>query len=98
MTDFGIYPPIHILNSASRVMNDIISQEHFKAVMKFRRLYTLLKENEVLIRIGAYIKGTDEELDEAIAKKEAMQKFISQGANFYVPFEKTVEELIALML
>ena len=98
MTDFGIYPPIHILNSASRVMNDIISQEQFRAVMKFRRLYTLLKENEVLIRIGAYIKGTDPELDEAIEKKEAMQKFISQGANFYVPFDKTVEDLIALML
>jgi flagellum-specific ATP synthase len=98
MTDFGIYPPIHILNSASRVMNDIISQEQFKAVLKFRRLYTLLKENEVLIRIGAYIKGTDPELDEAIEKKEAMQKFISQGANFYVPFDKTVEDLIALMI
>jgi len=97
MTDFGIYPPIHILNSASRVMNDIISQEHFRAVMKFRRLYTLLKENEVLIRIGAYIKGTDPELDVAIEKKDAMQKFISQGANFYVPFDKTVEDLIALM-
>ena len=97
MTDFGIYPPIHILNSASRVMNDIISQEHFRAVMKFRRLYTLLKENEVLIRIGAYIEGSDPELDEAIAKKEAMQKFISQGANFYVPFAKTVEDLITLM-
>jgi len=98
MTDFGIYPPVHILNSASRVMNDIISTEHFKAVMKFRRLYTLLKENEVLIRIGAYIKGTDPELDEAIEKKDAMQKFISQGSNFYVPFDKTVEELTALML
>jgi len=97
MTDFGIYPPIHILNSASRVMNDIISQEHFRAVMKFRRFYTLLKENEVLIRIGAYIKGTDTELDEAIQKKEAMQKFISQGANFYVPYDKTVEDIIALM-
>ncbi|MEJ2413693.1 MAG: flagellar protein export ATPase FliI [Sulfurimonas sp.] len=45
MTDFGIYPPVHILNSASRVMNDIISEEHYKAAMKFRRLYTLLKEN-----------------------------------------------------
>ncbi|WP_297432485.1 flagellar protein export ATPase FliI [Sulfurimonas sp.] len=98
MTDFGIYPPIHILNSASRVMNDIISQEQFKAVVKFRRLYTLLKENEVLIRIGAYIKGTDPELDEAIEKKEAMQQFISQGANFYVPFDKTVKDIIELML
>ncbi|SFV69735.1 Flagellum-specific ATP synthase FliI [hydrothermal vent metagenome] len=97
MTDFGIYPPIHILNSASRVMNDIVSKEQLKAAMKFRRLYTLLKENEVLIRIGAYIQGTDPELDEAIEKKEAMQEFISQGSNDYAPFETTVQDLIALM-
>ena len=97
MTDFGIYPPVHILNSASRVMNDIISQEHFRAVMKFRRLYTLLKENETLIRIGAYTKGSDSELDEAITKKEKMEKFISQGATFKVGFDETLSELLELM-
>jgi len=97
MTDFGIYPPVHILNSASRVMNDIISQEHFEAVMKFRRLYTLLKENETLIRIGAYVQGSDAELDEAIAKKEAMMRFISQGAMYIVKFDETVADLIAMM-
>jgi len=97
MTDFGIYPPVHILNSASRVMNDIISQAHFKAVLKFRRYYTLLKENEVLIRIGAYTKGTDAELDMAVSKKEAMQQFISQGATHQNPFDDTVEELLKIM-
>ena len=97
MTDFGIYPPVHILNSASRVMNDIISEEHFKAVMKFRRLYTLLKENETLIRIGAYTKGSDSELDEAIGKKDLMERFISQGATFKVGFEEGLNELLALM-
>ena len=97
MTDFGIYPPVHILNSASRVMNDIISQEHLSAVMKFRRLYTLLKENETLIRIGAYTKGTDAELDEAIDKKEAMQKFISQSAMHKESFEDTSQNIQALM-
>jgi flagellum-specific ATP synthase len=97
MTDFGIYPPVHILNSASRVMNDIISSEHLSAVMKFRRLYTLLKENETLIRIGAYTQGSDAELDEAINKKEAMEHFITQDATVQVPFEETKDELIALM-
>ena len=97
LTDFGIYPPIHILNSASRVMNDIISPEHFEAARKFRRMYTLLKENEVLIRIGAYTTGHDKELDEAIAKKADMEKFISQGASFISGYEQSVQELIALM-
>ncbi len=97
MTDFGIYPPVHILNSASRVMNDIISVEHFRAAIKFRRLYTLLKENEMLLRIGAYVKGTDPELDEAIDKKEAMEKFLSQGSMFEVKFEEALSELLELM-
>jgi len=97
MTDFGIYPPVHILNSASRVMNDIIGEEQIKAVMKFRRLYTLLKENETLIRIGAYTKGSDPELDEAIDKKGAMEEFMSQNATVQSPLVETVEALIHLM-
>ena len=97
LTDFGIYPPVHILNSASRVMNDIISPEHFRSAIRFRRLYTLLKENEVLIRIGAYSKGTDPELDEAINKKEAMEKFLIQGSTYKSPFGDTSETLLKLM-
>ncbi len=97
LTDFGIYPPVHILNSASRVMNDIISKEHALAARKFRRLYTLLKENEMLIRIGAYVKGSDAELDEAIEKKEAMERFLAQEADRVSDFETTVKELVDLM-
>jgi flagellum-specific ATP synthase len=97
LTDFGIYPPIHILNSASRVMNDIITHEHLTAVRRFRRLYTLLKENEMLIRIGAYVKGTDPELDEAIDKKEKMEAFLSQEATSISAYQETVDQMIALM-
>ncbi len=97
LTDFGIYPPIHVLNSASRVMNDIITQEHFQAVIKFRRLYTLLKENEVLIRIGAYTKGSDVELDEAIAKKAPMEKFLSQSSTELIGFDESVKTLLGIM-
>ncbi|MDX1295597.1 MAG: flagellar protein export ATPase FliI [Sulfurimonadaceae bacterium] len=97
LTDFGIYPPIHILNSASRVMNDIITAEHFEAAKRFRRLYTLLKENEMLIRIGAYTKGSDPELDEAIDKKSVMEGFLSQGATFSADFEQSVSEMTAMM-
>ena len=97
LTDFGIYPPIHVLNSASRVMNDIITDEHAKAVMKFRRFYTLLKENEVLIRIGAYTKGTDSELDEAMDKKEAMYAFMSQSSELQSNYEQTIGDITQLM-
>lgn len=97
LTDFGIYPPVHILNSASRVMNDIITKEHFESAIKFRKFYTLLKENETLIRIGAYTKGTDPELDEVISKKSQMDAFLSQDSKLKNPYEDTVKQLIELM-
>ena len=79
LTDFGIYPPINILNSASRLMGDVAQKEHILAARKFRRLYSMLKENEVLIRIGAYQAGSDKEIDEAIAKKSDMEDYIRQN-------------------
>jgi flagellum-specific ATP synthase len=97
LTDFGIYPPVHILNSASRVMNDIITPQHLKSAQRFRRLYTLLKENEMLVRIGAYQKGNDAELDEAITKKSEMEKFLIQNSSTVNPYEDTVEVLMKLM-
>ncbi|HAA1853804.1 TPA_asm: EscN/YscN/HrcN family type III secretion system ATPase [Campylobacter jejuni] len=93
LTDFGIYPPINIQNSASRVMSDIISPEHKLWARKFKRLNSLLKENEVLLRIGAYQKGSDKELDEAISKKEFMQKFLGQNPEESFKFNQTLELL-----
>ncbi|AJC88369.1 flagellar protein export ATPase FliI [Campylobacter insulaenigrae] len=93
LTDFGIYPPINIQNSASRVMGDIISDEHKIYARKFKRLNSLLKENEVLLRIGAYQKGSDKELDQAIMKKDFMQQFLSQNPEENFEFEDTINML-----
>ncbi|RKO64466.1 EscN/YscN/HrcN family type III secretion system ATPase [Campylobacter sp. P255] len=93
LTDFGIYPPINIQNSASRVMGDIISNEHKLAARKFKRLNSLLKENEVLLRIGAYQKGSDKELDQAITKKDFMQQFLSQNPEESFEFNDTINML-----
>ncbi|NPA11854.1 MAG: flagellar protein export ATPase FliI [Epsilonproteobacteria bacterium] len=93
LTDYGIYPPINILKSASRVMGNVVTKEHLQKAQKFKRLYALLKENEVLIRIGAYQKGVDKELDEAIAKKEAMENFLKQSPNEIYEFQDTLNLL-----
>lgn len=93
LTDFGIYPPINIQNSASRVMGDIITPEHKMSARRFKRLNSLLKENEVLLRIGAYQKGSDKELDQAVAKKDFMQQFLSQNPEESFEFEDTINML-----
>lgn len=93
LTDYGIYPPINILNSASRVMGDVTTPEHRANARKFKRYYSMLKENEVLIRIGAYQKGSDRELDMAIAKKAFMDDFIRQDATAGYAIADTVKIL-----
>ncbi|MGM9995298.1 MAG: flagellar protein export ATPase FliI [Campylobacter sp.] len=93
LTDYGIYPPINILNSASRVMSDVTTPEHRVNARKFKRYYSMLKENEVLIRIGAYQKGSDKELDMAIAKKAFMDDFIRQDATAGYAIADTVKIL-----
>ncbi|WP_201352300.1 flagellar protein export ATPase FliI [Hydrogenimonas urashimensis] len=93
LTDRGIYPPVDVLSSASRVINDVIEPDHLAAVRKFRQLLALLKENEMLVRIGAYQRGMDPQLDEALAKKEAMERFLTQEADKPVPFVETVNRL-----
>jgi len=96
MTDFGIYPPIDILKSASRVMSDIVDDKHKYAAMNFKKMYSLLKENEVLIRIGAYQKGTDKELDFAIDRKRQMEEFLKQSPDEYVDFEQMTDLLLSI--
>ena len=93
LTDYGFYPPINILNSASRVMGDVTTPEHRANARKFKRYYSMLKENEVLIRIGAYQKGSDKELDMAIAKKAFMDDFIRQDATAGYAIADTVKIL-----
>ncbi|OCR85016.1 flagellar protein export ATPase FliI [Campylobacter fetus] len=93
LTDFGIYPPINILNSASRVMGDVTSKEHRANASKFKRLFSMLKENEVLIRIGAYQKGIDKELDSAISKKGFMEEFMKQNPTEGFKFKDTIKML-----
>ncbi len=78
LTEQGFYPPIDILKSASRVMDKVVSKEHFQHFLKLKRVLSLIKENEVLIRVGAYKPGMDKELDQALNKKEQLRTFLTQ--------------------
>ncbi|MGX2982773.1 flagellar protein export ATPase FliI [Helicobacter sp. 23-1045] len=97
LSEKGIYPPIDILASTSRVMTkDLVSQKHLESVAKFRKNYALLKDNEILIRIGSYQKGSDKELDSAIEKKERMERFLEQDSQNLSDFDEIYRQLEAI--
>ena len=73
------YPAINIGASVSRLMVEIVSPEHNKYASKMRNLLGLYQKNADLISIGAYKKGTNQALDEAISKYPDINKFLIQG-------------------
>ncbi|MDR0747133.1 MAG: flagellar protein export ATPase FliI [Helicobacteraceae bacterium] len=93
LTELGLYPPIDILSSNSRLMQPLIDDDHRECARLLRRLLALLRDNEVLVRIGAYTAGSDRELDSALRRKEAIERFMSQEAPDERSFDECVEEL-----
>ena len=98
LTEQGFYPPINILKSASRVIDKVVTKEHYNDFLKLKRVLSLIKENEVLIRVGAYKKGMDLELDNAIAKKEKAREFLTQGSLEKYSFDDIIANLRKVLI
>jgi len=75
------YPCIDILHSSSRVMRDIVDDEHSKDAGKIREILATYKEAEDLINIGAYVSGSNPKIDYAISRIDAVNQFLCQGMN-----------------
>jgi flagellum-specific ATP synthase len=73
------YPAIDILNSVSRMMIDVVSKEHYDLSMKFKDILATYKSAEDLINIGAYTRGSNPKIDQAIQKYDLMIPYLRQG-------------------
>jgi len=78
LTQEGFYPPIDLLQSASRVMDKVVEPWQYSLYLKLKRVLSLIQDNEVLIRVGAYKEGSDPELDDALRKKDRIREFLTQ--------------------
>jgi flagellum-specific ATP synthase len=93
LTEQGFYPPVNLLKSASRVMDKVVSKDHYNDFLKLKRVLSLIKENEVLVRVGAYKAGMDPELDNAMARKEKIREFLVQNTQDKFEFNEIVSML-----
>jgi flagellum-specific ATP synthase len=75
------YPAIDILESISRVMPNIVTNEQRAIAMKARELLATYREAEDLVNIGAYVKGSNPKIDEAIRKHPNLESFLIQDMN-----------------
>ncbi|SJP55716.1 Probable ATP synthase YscN [Clostridioides difficile] len=87
------YPSIDVLNSLSRLMNEIASKEDIKIASFARDMLAEYRESEDLINIGAYASGTNKKIDEAIYYHEHIINFLKQGINEKSSFNETISSL-----
>jgi flagellum-specific ATP synthase len=90
----GQFPAINILASVSRVMHDIVPDEHQKAAVHFKRLLASYESSEDLINIGAYKSGTNKEIDDAIRAYPLIKKFLQQDIYENTSFDENIEQLM----
>jgi flagellum-specific ATP synthase len=92
----GHYPAIEILESSSRLRDQIIGPDHLSAANRFQSLMAAFREKEDLISIGAYQKGSDPGTDAAIRMREPMLEFLRQTPDEFSGFKGTKDQLLSI--
>lgn len=95
LAEQSIFPAIDVGKSLSRVMADIVDDEHLAAAANYRRLWAAYEENRDLILMGAYRPGNDANIDEAVQRRGELLDFLRQSTRSTVGIAQSVADLTA---
>jgi len=96
LASLGQYPAIDVLESISRVKNDVVSKEHEQAALFIQQVLATYKTNEDLISVGAYQAGTNAKIDKAIKVIDEINDFLKQEVFEQADYNSIVKRLIEL--
>ena len=97
LADSGHFPAIDIEKSISRVMPAVTSSEHQQLARNVKQLYASYQQSKDLIAIGAYVRGSDPLLDQAIGLMPKINAFLQQGMQDVVPYDESLSALSQVM-
>ena len=87
------YPAIDVSASISRLMVEIVSQEHRSLASRIRDIMSVYEKNADLVAIGAYKPGSNRKLDFALSKIDAVNSFLTQDVNEAFSYEQCLAEM-----
>ena len=87
----GHYPAIDPLSSVSRTMIDVVFKDHLDYARRLLNILETYRKAEDLINIGAYVSGSNSEIDYAISMIDKVNQFLQQPIEEKVSFEETVQ-------
>ena len=93
----GRFPAVDVSGSLSRVMDAVVTKEHRTAARAVRTMVGIYEAKRDLLSLGAYAKGSDPELDEAIALMPKIEQFLRQDPREQVRFADTLAHLLRLV-
>ena len=97
LADAGVYPAVDIEASISRAMPQVASDDQQQLISRFRQFYSTYQENRDLVAVGAYQPGSDQRIDEAIARWPAMIEFLRQHQKERVTTAESIQQLRRLL-
>jgi flagellum-specific ATP synthase len=97
IADGGRYPAIDVEASVSRVMHDIVPESQLELARRFRQITALYEHNRDLITIGAYQRGSDPRIDNAIARWPQIEGYLRQDMRERVSFGHSTAQLASTM-
>jgi len=97
LADAGHYPAIDIEQSISRAMTTLIDPTHLETVRRFKQLYSRYQRARDLLAVGAYVKGSDALLDQAIALYPQLEQFLQQQISERADFAGSLAALRTIL-
>jgi flagellum-specific ATP synthase len=92
----GHYPAVDVLESLSRLMPEVVSRQHWEAALTLRELLAAYRDQEDLINIGAYRRGSNPTVDTAMDLREDIHRLLRQGREERSDFEEGRKQLLEL--
>ncbi|EKD5159296.1 flagellar protein export ATPase FliI [Enterobacter cloacae] len=96
LAEAGHYPAIDIEASISRAMTELIPHAQYRKVQRFKQLLSAYQRNRDLVSVGAYVKGSDAMLDQAIDKYPSLEAFLHQAIHERSGYDDAVRALSGL--
>ncbi|MCF7802840.1 MAG: flagellar protein export ATPase FliI [Candidatus Marinimicrobia bacterium] len=93
LASLGHYPAIDVLQSVSRVMIDVVNEDHRKLANRLVEVLATYEEAEDLINIGAYVKGSNPRIDRSIALIDDLKDLLQQDIDEMVDFDKSLQRM-----
>jgi len=96
----GHYPPVDVMESVSRVMKDVTSDAHWQGAIQIKSMMAAYAEAEDLINIGAYARGSNPRIDQALHYVDPINEYLRQSLEVgkgEEGFDFNVQRLMGIM-